>query len=69
MKNTKFVVKLNRAGTRGPQYLRQMGKGSVVTTSERKHALVMGKFAAEDAIKAMQNTRCTPELIRVEVPA
>lgn len=68
MKNTKFLVKLNRTGTRGPQYLQRIGK-AVATTSDRKQALVMGKFAAEDAIKAIQNARCTPELIPVEVPA
>jgi hypothetical protein len=67
MKNTKFLVKINRVGTRGPQYLERMGKGSVITTPDRKRALLMGKFTAEDAIKAIQNARCTPELIPVEV--
>ena len=53
MKNTKFLVKINRVGTRGPQYLERMGKGSVITTTpDRKRALLMGKFTAEDAIKA-----------------
>jgi hypothetical protein len=68
MKNTKFLVKVNRAGTQGPQYVQKIGK-SVATTSDRKHALVMGKFAAEDAISAIQNARCTPELIPVKVSA
>lgn len=69
MKNTKFLVKVNRPGTRGPQYLQRMGKTSVATTSDRKQALVMGKFTAEDAIKSIQNARCTPELIPIEVLA
>lgn len=67
MKNTKFLVKINRIGTRGPQYLQRMGKGAVVTTSDRKRALLMGKYTAEDAIKAIQSARCAPELIPVEV--
>jgi len=69
MKNTKFLVKLNRAGTRGPQYVQRAGKASVETTSDKKLALVMGKFTAEDAIKAVQNSRCTPELIPIQVSA
>jgi hypothetical protein len=36
-------------------------------TSNRKLALVMGRFTAEDAIKAMHNSRCTPELVMVTV--
>ncbi|HVO61966.1 MAG TPA: hypothetical protein VMT53_13595 [Terriglobales bacterium] len=68
MKNTKFLVKVNRAGKHTPQYVESIGK-SVATTSDRKRALVMGKFAAEDAIIAIQNARCTPELIRVKVSA
>lgn len=68
MKNTKFVVKVNRAGTHSPQYVQNIGK-CVTTTSDRKNALVMGKFTAEDAIRAIQNARCTPELIPVKVPA
>lgn len=69
MKNTKFLVKLNRAGTRSPQYVRRMGKSAVDITSNRKLALIMGKFTAEDAIKALQNTRCTPELVPIQVSA
>jgi hypothetical protein len=68
MKNTKFLVKINRTGTRGPQYVQRMGK-SVATTSDRKLALVMGKFTAEDAVRFMQNARCTPELIPILVSA
>ena len=53
MTNTKFVVKLNRGGVRGP--------------SNRKLALTMGRFTAEDVIKSMQNSRCNPELVSVAV--
>jgi hypothetical protein len=69
MKNTKFLVKVNRVGSPRPQYVHRFDKASVETTSDRKRALVMAKFTAEDAIKSMQNSRCTPELIPIQVPA
>ena len=68
MTNTKFIVKLTRVGANGPQYLVQMGK-SVKTTSERKLALVMGKYTAQDAIDSIQSARCTGELIPIKIPA
>jgi hypothetical protein len=68
MKNTKFLVKVNRTGVHVPQYVQSIGK-SIATTSDRKRALIMGKFAAEDTISAIQNARCTPELVPVKVPA
>jgi hypothetical protein len=68
MTNTKFLVKVNKVGTHGRQYVRSIGK-SVATTPDRNRALVMGKLAAEDVISAIQNARCTPELVPVKVPA
>jgi hypothetical protein len=67
MQNTKFLVKLKRVGSPGPQYLLEMGKSSVKTTSERKLALVMGKYAAQDAIDSIQSARCTGELVPVKI--
>jgi hypothetical protein len=29
----------------------------------------MGRFTAEDAIKSLENSRCTPELVSVQVSA
>jgi hypothetical protein len=29
----------------------------------------MGKFTAEDAVKSIQNSRCSPELVPVQVNA
>jgi len=29
----------------------------------------MGKFTAEDAIKSLENSRCSPELVSVQVVA
>ncbi len=38
-------------------------------TTNRKRALIMGKFTAEDAAKSMQHPGCNPELVPVEVSA
>jgi hypothetical protein len=68
MMNTKFLVKVKRMGARAPQYVQRIDRTSVETTTNRKLALIMGKFTAEDAIKSIQNSRCTPELVPVQVP-
>jgi len=69
MKNTKFVVKVDRGGTRGPEYVQRIDRTPIQMTTNRKLALVMGKFTAEDAIKSIQNSRCSPELLSVQVNA
>ncbi len=63
---TKFVVKVNR-GTRAPEYVERIDRTPVQMTTNRKLALVMGKFTAEDAVKSIQNSRCIPELESVQV--
>jgi len=69
MKNTKFVVKVNRGGTRAPEYVQRIDLAPIQTTTNRKLALVMGRFTAEDAVKSLQNARCSPELVSVQVSA
>jgi hypothetical protein len=69
MKNTKFVVKVNRGGTHVPEYVRRIDRTPIQTTINRKLALVMGRFTAEDAVKSIQNSRCSPELVSVQVRA
>jgi hypothetical protein len=69
MTNIKFVVKVNRSGNRGPEYVLRMDREPIQMTSNRKLALVMGRFTAEDAMKSIQNSRCTPELVMVTVHA
>jgi hypothetical protein len=69
MTNIKFLVKVNRGGTRTPEYVHRMDRHPIQMTSNRKLALVMGRFTAEDAIKSMHNSRCTPELVMVTVNA
>jgi hypothetical protein len=39
----------------------------VQTTTNRKLALVMGRFTAEDAVKSIQSSRCRPELVCVQI--
>ncbi len=66
MKNIKFVVKVNR-GAHAPQYVLRVDRLPIQTTTDRKLALVMGRFTAEDAVKSMQNSHCNPELVSVRV--
>jgi len=67
MKNIKFVVKVNRGGTRAPAYVQRVDPTPIHMTTNRKLALLMGRFTAEDAIKTLQNSRCIPELEPVRV--
>jgi hypothetical protein len=67
MKNTKFVVRVDRGGTRAAVYVQRIDRTPIQTTTDRKLALIMGRFTAEDAVKAIQTSRCTPELVSVDV--
>ena len=67
MKNTKFVVKVNRGGTHALEYVQRIDRTPIQTTTNRKLALVMGRFTAEDAVKSIQTSRCSPELVSVQV--
>ncbi len=67
MKNTKFLVKVNRGGARAAEYVLRVDRSPIQTTTNRKLALAMGKFTAEDAVKSMQTARCNPELVSVQI--
>jgi len=69
MANIKFVVKVTHGGTRAPAYVQRIDRMPVQMTTNRKLALIMGRFTDEDAAKTLQNSRCTPELVPVEVTA
>jgi hypothetical protein len=69
MKNFKFVVRVSRAGILTAQYVKRIDRTPIQMTTDRKLALVMGRFAAEDAVKSIHNSRCSPELVRVQVSA
>jgi hypothetical protein len=66
MNNTKFVVKVNR-GTRTTEYVQRVGLTPIQMTPNRKLALLMGRFTAEDAVKSLESSRCSTELISVQV--
>jgi hypothetical protein len=69
MTNTKFIVKVDRGGTYVPKYVDRIDRTPIRMTLNRKLALVMGKFTAEDAVKSLQNSRRIPELVSVQVGA
>jgi hypothetical protein len=66
MKNIKFVVKVVR-GTRAPSYVLRIDPTPIQLTTNRKLALVMGRYTAEDAVKSLQTAQCNPELESVQV--
>jgi hypothetical protein len=67
MTNIKFVVKVDRGGTRAPAYVQRIDRTPVQMTTNRKQAQVMGKLTAEDTVKSMQHSGCRPELVPVQV--
>jgi len=68
MTNIKFVVRVTQGG-RAPAYVLRIDRLPVQMTTDRKLALMMGKFTAEDAAKSLQNSRCISELVPVHVSA
>ena len=66
MKTIKFVVKVNR-GSRAPSYVLRVDPSPIQMTTDRKLALMMGRFTAEDAVKSLQTSQCSPELESVQV--
>jgi hypothetical protein len=67
MTNTKFVVRENRGGNYAPAYVQRVDPTPIRMTLNRKLALLMGRFTAEDAIKSIQSSRRIPELVSVQV--
>lgn len=67
MKHIKFVVKVTRIGTHTTEYVQRVDRTPIQTTADRKLALMMGKFTAEDAVKSLQSSRCSPKLVSVQV--
>jgi len=52
-----------------PAYVLKMGDGPIQSTSSRKAALLMGKFAAEDAIESLRKRGSEPEMLPIRVAA
>ena len=64
MKTIQFVVKVNRGDVCAPEYVQRLDRIPIQMTN-RSMALLMGRFTAEDAVKSMQTSRCSPELVSV----
>jgi hypothetical protein len=67
MKHTKFIVKVDRGRTRVPEYVQRIDLTAIHMTPDRKLALMMGRFTAEDAAQSLHNSRCSPQLVSVRV--
>lgn len=67
MINIKYVVRVNRGAVRLPAYVQRIDRIPVQMTTNRRLALMMGKITAEDAAKTIQDSRCSPELVPVQV--
>jgi hypothetical protein len=67
MKSIKFVVKVNRGSTRATEYVQRVDLTPIQMTPNRKLALLMGRFTAEDAVKSLEAHDVSTELISVQV--
>lgn len=67
MANIKFIVRVNHGGTRAPAYVQQIDRSPLQMTTNLSLALRMGKLTAEDTAQSLQNSRCTAELLPVQV--
>jgi len=68
MENIKFVVKVKRTGVPA-EFVQRIDRTPIQMTRDRKLALVMGKFAAQDAAKSLESSRSIPELVSVRIAA
>lgn len=66
MKNVRFVVKVNRGGSRAPSYVQRVDPAPIQITTNRKLALLMGRLTAEDAIQSLKISQCSAELESVQ---
>ncbi|PYX05239.1 MAG: hypothetical protein DMG88_22170 [Acidobacteria bacterium] len=65
MNTIRFVVRVNRSGFRNPEYVQRIDQIPIRMTTNRKRALLMGRLTAEDAVKSIQTSRCSPELVSI----
>ena len=66
MKNTKFLVKVNRGGTRGPEYVQRIDRKPIQTTPQLNLALIMGKLTALDVVNSLGKPGWNPELVAIQ---
>ena len=65
MTNTMFVVRVSHGGSRAAAYVQRFDRMPAQMTTNRKLALLMGRLTAEDVAKAIENSRCVPEIVPV----
>jgi hypothetical protein len=66
MKNTKFLVKVNRRAALGPEYIQRIDRKLIKTTLQLNLALVMGKLTALDVVSSLGKSRWNPELVAIK---
>ena len=54
-------------GWRAAEYVQRIDRSAVETTVKRNLALAMRRLTAEDVVSSLANSRCTPELVPVQV--
>ena len=54
------VIGVDRGGTHAPEYVQRIDLTPIQTTPDRKLALVMGRFTAEDACQIHQKFPVQP---------
>jgi len=64
MTNTKFLVKLNRGGTLAPEFVQRIDPTPIRMTTNRKLALVMGKFLQLEQNDGLEMLRALPDAQR-----
>jgi hypothetical protein len=67
MKYTKFVVKVSRIGAPCAEYVHRIDRKPIETTLERNLALLMGRVTAMEVLESFKKSKCTPELVAVQI--
>ena len=49
------------------EYVERIDRSPIETTPHRNLALIMGRFTAEDAVESIQSSRCSAEIVSVQV--
>jgi hypothetical protein len=62
--NIKFVVRVDRSGTRDPAYVQGIDLTPMQMTTNRKKAQIIGKLTTENTVKSMQDSGFRTELAR-----
>lgn len=67
MQYTKFIVRVSRLGATSAEYVQRIDRKPVQTTVERNSALLMGRVTAMEVLESFRRSKCTPEMVAVQV--